>query len=371
MMTPRSESRAFPATLEDLGVSWLDGTLHASGALGGDEKIVGFEALPLGEGYGMLGCLARLMLRYETGAGSLGSVIFKCATTSAGNRAVAAAFDMYQRELSFYRLLASDVSELVPACHAATYDPSGDFALLLEDFRDYRRGDQAAGCGVDDARLCVDTLGALHSRWWDSVDDGLLDWVPRPNGNMYKIGMIAGVEAGWGPTLDTFGHLLPDELAGAGPRYLAGLPALHDRMSTGHQTFLHGDFRLDNLLFGLPGADRPLVLVDWQGCIVSKGTQDLAYFLTQNVSTDVRREHETDLVGRYHQGLVDHGVSGYSLDECWDDYRVAALWLWEYAVVIAGTLDPANERGVAFMAGLVERAASSIMDLDVLELLAP
>ncbi len=371
MTTGGFDGRAFPTTLADLDASWLNRTLHESGALAGGEKVVGFEALPLGEGFGMLGFLARLMLRYEHGTGSLQSVIFKCATASTGNRAVAAAFDMYQRELSFYRLLASDLPDMVPVCHAATYDPSGDFALLLEDLSDYRRGDQAAGCGVGDARLCVDTLGVLHSRWWDRVDDALLDWVPRPDGDMYKLGMVAGVKAGWDRTVATFGHLLPDELAAAGPRYLAGLPALHDRMSSGHQTFLHGDFRLDNLLFGAAGDDRPLILVDWQGCIVSKSTQDLAYFLTQNVTTDVRREHETDLVRRYHQGLLDHGISGYSLDECWEDYRLAALWLWEYAVVIAGTLDPANERGVAFMAGLVERAASSIMDLDLLQLLAP
>jgi hypothetical protein len=40
-----------------------------------------------------------------------------------------------------------------------------------------------------------------------------------------------------------------------------------------------------------------------------------------------------------------------------------------FAVVIAGTLDPANERGTAFMENLVERASATVMDHDVLSLL--
>ena len=74
---------------------------------------------------------------------------------------------------------------------------------------------------------------------------------------------------------------------------------------------------------------------------------------------------------RYHAQLEQHGVSGYTAEQCWEDYCQAALWLFEYAIIIGGGLDPANERGTAFMSGLVERSSQTIVDLDLLDLLPP
>jgi hypothetical protein len=45
------------------------------------------------------------------------------------------------------------------------------------------------------------------------------------------------------------------------------------------------------------------------------------------------------------------------------------LYLWVYATVIAGTLDPSNERGKAFMTAMVTRSSSAIGDLDGIALL--
>ena len=293
----------FPTTLADVTASWLATTLQTAGALTASDRVVDFEAIPLGEGYGMSGNLARLVLRYADGRGPVASVIFKCATSSEANRAVAATFDMFNREFSFYKTLAPRVSELIPTCYFAAYDPETlDCSLVLEDLTDYRRGDQAVGCDVDDARVCLDRMAALHATWFDKTDDPALAWVPRVNGDMYKVGMVAGVKVGWEPCMEIFGSVVPDEVKSAKERYLAGLPGLHDRMGSGHQTLLHGDFRLDNLLFGQEGGHRDVVLIDWQGIIVSKPTQDLAYFLTQNVTTDVRRKHEDELLERYHSG---------------------------------------------------------------------
>ena len=62
-------------------------------------------------------------------------------------------------------------------------------------------------------------------------------------------------------------------------------------------------------------------------------------------------------------------MTGYTVEQLWDDYRLAALYLFVYAVVIGGTLDPSNERGLAFMTKLMERATATIDDLDLLSLL--
>jgi hypothetical protein len=369
-MTDVETAPWFPRQPSEVTPEWLTERLRQGGAIGHDDRVIDFTSTPLGEGAGMLGVLARLELRCEQEPPAVPSVVVKWATPVEGNRAVAMTFRMYEREVRFFRELASRVTAGVPACYEAEIElPGGDFVLVLEDLVGYREGDQAAGCNVDDAQLGIDVMARLHSTWWDAAGHPELEWVPTVDGDLHRGGMVPAAAASWEPFVANFRHLLPQEIVDSAPRYLDALDGLHHRMGEGPQTLIHGDFRLDNLLFGTRPGHHPLMLIDWQGVIVSKGAHDLAYLVSQNLVTDARREHERDLVQRYVQQLGAAGVTGYSAEQCWDDYRLASLWLFEYGIIIGGALDPSNERGTAFMTGLVERSVATIMDLDLLELL--
>ena len=134
-------------------------------------------------------------------------------------------------------------------------------------------------------------------------------------------------------------------------------------------TVAHGDFRMDNLFFGTAPGDAPVAALDWQGCLREKAVADLAYFLSGSIPIEDRRTHERDLIAKWHETLVHGGVSDYSAEQAWEDYRRAILYMWTIVVVIAGTLDPSNERGRAWMTHMVERAVAAIDDLDLLALL--
>ena len=95
----------------------------------------------------------------------------------------------------------------------------------------------------------------------------------------------------------------------------------------------------------------------------------MAYLISQNVQLEQRRAHEAELIEHYHSRLVELGVQDYSLEQCWHDYKVGVLYLFSYAVVIAGTLDPSNARGAAFMEQLVARSSATVMDHDLLAML--
>src|SRR5690606_22311234 len=83
---------------------------------------------------------------------------------------------------------------------------------------------------------------------------------------------------------------------------------------------VHGDYRLDNLLF--PAADPTgVAAVDWQTVSMGPPARAVAFFLSTSLEVDDRRRHEADLVAAYHRALARHGVEGYTLEECLDDYR--------------------------------------------------
>ena len=53
---------------------------------------------------------------------------------------------------------------------------------------------------------------------------------------------------------------------------------------------VHGDYRLDNMLFGTAGADRALTVVDWQTVSWGPALTDLAYFLGCALPAQDRRD---------------------------------------------------------------------------------
>ena len=65
---------------------------------------------------------------------------------------------------------------------------------------------------------------------------------------------------------------------------------------------VHGDYRLDNLLFDPAGAD--VVVVDWQTLSVGPPTRDLAYFLGTSLTVDDRRAAEREPRRRLPRGAV-------------------------------------------------------------------
>jgi hypothetical protein len=130
-------------------------------------------------------------------------------------------------------------------------------------------------------------------------------------------------------------------------------------------TLVHGDYRADNLFFGGAGqGSAALAAVDWQVTSRGAGAFDLAYFLSGNVSTEVRKSIEVDLLKHYTDILRDDGVREYGLEQCLEDYRFGVLFCLLYSVIVIGTLDPTNARGIAVFHANFERVAAAITDLD-------
>jgi aminoglycoside/choline kinase family phosphotransferase len=130
-------------------------------------------------------------------------------------------------------------------------------------------------------------------------------------------------------------------------------------------SLLHGDYRLDNMLFD---PDRGKVtVVDWQTLTVGLPARDVAYFTATSLVPEVRAQVEERLVDAYHDELLAHGVTDYARDTCWRDYRLGML----HAPLIS-TLGLAfascTERGDEMMATMLRRGCQAMRDLDSLGL---
>jgi hypothetical protein len=264
---------------------------------------------------------------------------------------------MYQREVHFYRELADRVPIRTPRCYAARYDAaSGTFVLALEDLARCRVGDQIAGADLADASTVITRLAALHAATWEATIDG----VPSHDVPAQREGIAAGFQAGWPVVLERFGGLMPDRLRARAPALADRIGDLIEALTQPPQCLVHADVRLDNVLFD--GDD--VILVDWQSVCTSSGEQDLAYFVTQSVRDGTRTGHLEALIDLYHRTLLERGVSGHSREACRDRFVDAAVYLFSWAVLIAGTLDMGNERGRLLAETLLRRSVDSVVALN-------
>ena len=223
------------------------------------------------------------------------------------------------------------------------------------------QGDELAGCDADTAAAALRQMAGLHGPCWEAPDLAASPWVNRatPESDAFTASIVAGVFPGF---LERYG----DRLEAAHVALLeAFLPRLGGWMARarGPQTVVHADFRLDNMLF-TPGDPAPVV-VDYQTVSWGCGAYDLAYFVGGSLEPEMRRAHVDDLLAGYHGALVDHGVTGYPLDQLRADYRRECFGGLMMAVG-ASMMVKQTARGDEMFITNTRRHAQQAIDLDAL-----
>jgi hypothetical protein len=292
-------------------------------------------------------------------------MIAKLPSDDENSRAAATAVRAYEIEVNVYRQLQPRLSIRMPRCHHASLDiDAGDFLLLLEDVAPAQQGDQLAGCTADDAAAAVAELPGMHAPLWGDPSLEKLDWLHRNTDE--SRGFLRMLVQSLHPAfVERYGDRLPDEVVQLSARVVERLDVVEATRAR-PWTVTHGDFRLDNLLFGHP--DRRVVVVDWQTSVHGPGPADLSYFLGGSLSVAERRAHETDLVRDYRHRMRAAGVD-LDWDELWTGYRRYSVGGLVMAIA-ASMLVKRTPRGDDMFMAMAERAAQHALDLEALELLA-
>jgi len=299
------------------------------------------------------------------GASVPDSVVVKLPSIDETSRATGIALRNYEREVRFYEHIASTVRIRIPECHHGTWDEaSGDFVLVLEDMAPAVQGDQIAGCTPEMAHLAVVELAGLHGPRWDDPTLGDHEFLTRREGHedgaelsaMWDM-FLPGFEATYGRYLDDDATRL---LGAFGPKLADWVGGRGEPM-----TVTHGDYRLDNLLFGTDAGGPPVTAVDWQTPGHGSPVTDLAYFCGAGLEPEERRDQEASLIGVYVEALSSHGVDA---DEgwVWEQYRRDAF-AGVIMSVIASQVVGGSDRSEAMFAAMASRHLQHCLDLDSLD----
>ena len=344
----------------DLTPAWLTTALRQGGM---DTTIAGVRAEQVGTG--QIGTSYRLHLDHAGGAVGPPSIVAKLAGGDAEARSRVAGG--YEKEVGFYAHLADTVEVRRPHCwYGAIAEDGTSFTLLLEDLRDARPGVQADGCSVAQALDAVRNVAGLHAPRWD--DPALLHHDFLTPADAATAAFLGEILVGATEEFLARYEAELDDVDQGTLREAARATAAWQLVRTSPHSLVHGDYRLDNLMFPVDGPG--VCALDWQTVTVGPPVRDVAYFLGNSLATDTRRREEERLVAVYHEELVRRGVTGYGADDCWTDYRLGQLQ--GPMITILGCMYATaerSERADGMFLAMATRSAAAIRDLDPFALL--
>jgi hypothetical protein len=346
---------------ELLTPEWLTAALRTSDRFAA-VVVHGVDPQPVGTGQ-MCDSL-RLHLSADGPDDAPRTVIAKLPAADETSRATARTLRSYENEVRFYQQLAPTLPVRTPTAYYADIDPAtARFVLLLEDLSPAEPGDQLAGCTAGQAAAALDELVRLHAPRWGDPSLAELEWLHRDPAGQREF-MLGLLPALWEGFTERYADRLGADVLSAGAGVFGHLGS-YLRVDLEPKTIVHGDYRLDNLLFGGGSGAPSVAVVDWQTCTHGSGLADVAYFIGAGLDPALRRSVERGLVESYHDGLVASGVRHYGMERCWWEYRRGS-WAGLLMAVGASMLVEQTERGDEMFVTMATRHATHALDLDAI-----
>jgi len=345
---------SFPLSFQNITSEWLSEVLRTSGLLKSG-KIKDIRLQPLSDVPFGTPKIRRLEVDFSNHAvcDIPNKVILKIAPK--------------EKEYFFYTQIVEWMGQVpVPHCYLAHQDDDKSQAIfLLEDLSDtHFQTEWPVPPAFELCEMAIDCLASFQAFWWND---------PRLETEFRQMVTKGNY---WTGRLNEAIDKLPDFLDFVGDRLSAERKGMYEKVlaSSNHhwmpgstrnvKTLLHGDIHFWNFLFPKDTLKNETRIFDWNSWDVGKGTNDLAYMMGLHWYPNLRQRREQHLLKRYHNSLMEQGVSNYSWGDCWLDYRESCLmnlfipvWQWQ------------RGRSAIVWWSHVERSFLTFDDLDLNELL--
>ncbi len=345
---------SFPTSPEAMTAAWLGNVLGEPG------RLKAFTAAKVGTG--QMCDSYRLTLDWDDGVAAPASVIAKCPSHDEASRNIAKLTGTYVKEVVWYRELVAASGVPAPLCHHCDIaDDDVDFILILSDLAPARAGDQLAGLGLAGLVPCIEAAAKLHAYLWNDTRLAQMPSLARDNADLIRA-LFPQLYLGF---RERYATRLAPEVLDVGAGIVAKLDA-YLRREPSVRTIVHGDLRIDNILFA-PGGEA-CWLVDWQTLGRGSGAADLAYLVGTSIADPFERAAaDRPAFDHWIAVLTAAGVAP-DAGALWTDYRVGALSGYFMAVFASMSVER-TERGDEMFAVMAERPARQALALGSLNLL--
>ena len=360
----RQEGRLeIPSSAGDISVEWMRNAL-AFGGWRNDVMSRDFRVEPIGTQMGHIGTTYRCRLTYSDASSH--NVIVKAPSSNKKILRHSEKLHFYRNEFAFYKKIAPLAPIQTPSILFGQINDGKNFVFVMEDLSHLNVVDQIEGASEDQARRVIRSIAPMHAMFWNQLDRRELchfkETVPAGRASLQLLYMHS-IAAAFERFDDLFSTQTERFVEKLGTRLMEFMKNLENTP----KTLVHGDYRLDNMFFGKYGSSD-FYVIDWQASGFGCGLHDVAFFLSGNVTTEMRRKVEREILEEYHE-FVCRAASpkNFPFAECWRLYRQYILVCFAIIVVIAGAADVIGPRSSELVRISVKRMYAAIEDLEIEE----
>ncbi len=308
--------------VDEVTPEWLTDVLTISGAL----QSGAVESFEVDTGVRLLSTNARLKLAYAPGSqGDMPQKLFLKMVDIDQDDEFFGPSEVYYYIRDYMGVWDAPLIRHYDAAYSAEM---GRYHVLMDDVSGTHIEAREKTPRLEYGLALADGLAAMHARWWgrDRLGDAP---IPSPAAIRRFVSIS---EPGAGHILAAVGDQLKPHWPDAIRTLFKKHPQLIiDRTRNGSGfTLIHGDVNWNNVFVPIAG-DRPIYIIDRQpfdwSLTTWLGVYDLAYAMILDWDIDIRRNFEQAVLRRYHEQLIAHGVSDYSWEQLFEDYRLMAAMI--------------------------------------------
>ena len=350
----------FVTSAEAMDHGWLQKMFHAAGL---DVPRIAMVRSVEPIGNGTTSQVFRLHFGYNADAANYPqAVIAKVPSARAAGMGDQVQFYGYDREIQAYRFFGTKPPFRIPGHYFAEARGADSFCLVMEDVEaNGRPGDQIAGCSIAEAEAVVREFAAMHRHYINDASVKDLSWPIRHADRADAMAQL------YGKGMERFrryaGEMTDRDMAImdavtplAGPWSAARAP---------FETIIHGEPRVDNIMFEHGEGGVRACLIDLQQITLGDPVFDLAYFLSGSIDPVDRAACERRLVAEHASAL--HAVHpAYDPEDAWERYRQNAISGMLATVGATALVEPSPHIDKLLLT-LARRNCATIADLDGIE----
>ncbi|MCP3799687.1 aminoglycoside phosphotransferase family protein [Allokutzneria sp. A3M-2-11 16] len=206
------------------------------------------------------------------------------------------------------------------------------------------------------------TMAHWHARYWDSDELSGHAWLKPPSGHFHNLDKLIGFAKRAEVGAQRARSVIPDSLISLQDKLYRGLERSLEIASEGPLTLLHGDSHIGNTY---RTAEGRMGFTDWQIVMRGSWAYDFAYTVNSGLDIEDRRAWGRELLEFYLDRLSAAGAAAPDPDAAWLAYRQQAffpyfVWL---ATIGHSAIQPKYQPDEVSR-GIIERAATALVDLD-------
>lgn len=307
-----------PLHPDEITPEWMTYALREGGTLE-NSSVISIDKTIIGVAKGFLSSVVRVKIDYDhKEEGIPESVVVKLEPEEGGFKDFGDEMNAFEREIRFYREVAGKVPIRLPKLYYAVDEPPA-YSIVMEDLSHYVAGDQLAGMHSAQVMKTVEEIARLQARYWNNEELEKLDWMPEFNG------VSEDYVEKWPSFVKHYGFCLDDRAVELGNKIRRHIDWKKEEIQRRPKTIVHFDLREDNLMFPPAGEEGPILILDWQVTIRSIGALDVFRIMGGSEIPVERKGHQFEILKKWHDTLLEEGVSNYSWDEAVADFRLGAI----------------------------------------------